>query len=82
MLTPSTHRWADASFQHMHKADFPVADRGTRILPATKANREEMRPFFDRPLIQYTAVEAGIQATIPTVALSRGVSFTLGRASA
>lgn len=37
---------------------FPVAGRGTRFLPATKAMPKEMLPVVDRPLIQYAAEEA------------------------
>jgi UTP--glucose-1-phosphate uridylyltransferase len=40
---------------------FPVAGRGTRFLPATKASPKEMLPVVDKPLIQY-AVEEALQA--------------------
>ena len=39
-------------------AVFPVAGRGTRFLPATKASPKEMMPIVDKPLIQYAAEEA------------------------
>ncbi len=42
-------------------AVFPVAGRGTRFLPATKASPKEMLPVVDKPLIQY-AVEEAIEA--------------------
>jgi len=44
-------------------AVFPVAGRGTRFLPATKACAKEMLPIVDKPLIQHAveeAVEAGV----------------------
>ena len=42
-------------------AVFPVAGRGTRFLPATKASPKEMLPVVDKPLIQY-AVEDTLAA--------------------
>jgi UTP--glucose-1-phosphate uridylyltransferase len=51
----------------IRKAVFPVAGRGTRFLPATKAIPKEMMPVIDRPLIQYAvdeAREAGIEQMI------------------
>lgn len=42
-------------------AVFPVAGRGTRFLPATKASPKEMLPVVDKPLIQY-AVEEALEA--------------------
>jgi UTP--glucose-1-phosphate uridylyltransferase len=47
--------------QKVNAAVFPVAGRGTRFLPATKASPKEMLPIVDKPLIQY-AVEEAIQA--------------------
>ncbi len=43
----------------INKAVFPVAGRGTRFLPATKASPNEMLPVVDKPLIQYAVEEAG-----------------------
>jgi len=40
------------------KAIFPVAGRGTRFLPATKAIPKEIMTLVDRPLIQYAIDEA------------------------
>lgn len=39
-------------------AVFPVAGRGTRFLPATKACPKEMLPIVDKPLVQYAVEEA------------------------
>lgn len=47
--------------QKVNAAVFPVAGRGTRFLPATKASPKEMLPIVDKPLIQY-AVEEAIEA--------------------
>ena len=44
--------------QPVRTAVFPVAGRGTRFLPATKAIPKEMLPVVDRPLIQYAVEEA------------------------
>lgn len=41
----------------MLKAVIPVADLGTRMLPATKAIPKEMLPIVDKPLIQYIVQE-------------------------
>ena len=51
----------------IRKAVFPVAGRGTRFLPATKAIPKELLPIIDTPLIQYAvdeAREAGIEQMI------------------
>ena len=47
--------------QTVRAAVFPVAGRGTRFLPATKASPKEMLPIVDKPLIQF-AVEEAIDA--------------------
>src|SRR5258708_33708524 len=39
-------------------AVFPVAGRGTRCLPATRASPKEMLRVVDKPLIQYAVEEA------------------------
>lgn len=44
--------------QPVRAAVFPVAGRGTRFLPATKAIPKEMLPVVDKPLIQYAVEEA------------------------
>ena len=51
----------------IRSAVFPVAGRGTRFLPATKASPKEMLPIVDKPLIQYAveeALSAGVQKLI------------------
>ncbi len=47
--------------KNIRYAVFPVAGKGTRFLPATKASPKEMLPVVDKPLIQY-AVEEAIEA--------------------
>jgi len=47
-----------ASRPPVRTAVFPVAGRGTRFLPATKAMPKEMLPIVDKPLIQYAVEEA------------------------
>lgn len=42
----------------IRKAVLPVAGRGTRFLPATKAVPKELLPIVDRPLIDYAIAEA------------------------
>ncbi len=45
------------------KAVIPAAGKGTRFLPATKAQPKEMLPIIDKPTIQYVveeAIEAGL----------------------
>lgn len=52
-------------------AVFPVAGRGTRFLPATKASPKEMLPIVDKPLIQY-AVEEALSAGVDTLVFVTG----------
>ncbi len=54
-------------------AVFPVAGRGTRFLPATKASPKEMLPIVDKPLIQY-AVEEAIEAGAEKLVFVTGAS--------
>jgi UTP--glucose-1-phosphate uridylyltransferase len=54
-------------------AVFPVAGRGTRFLPATKASPKEMLPIVDKPLIQY-AVEEALSAGATTLVFITGSS--------
>jgi len=64
----SASKWAGANMSAVEKrpakksrvdvAVFPVAGRGTRFLPATKASPKEMLPIVDKPLIQYAVEEA------------------------
>ena len=54
-------------------AVFPVAGRGTRFLPATKAIPKEMLPIVDKPLIQY-AVEEAIDAGATKLVFVTGAS--------
>ncbi len=52
-------------------AVFPVAGRGTRFLPATKASPKEMLPIVDKPLIQY-AVDEALAAGVSTLIFVTG----------
>ena len=48
-------------------AIFPVAGRGTRMLPATRAMPKELLPVLDRPLLDFAvdeAVDAGIRRLV------------------
>lgn len=54
-------------------AVFPVAGRGTRFLPATKASPKEMLPIVDKPLIQY-AVEEAVEAGATKLVFVTGAS--------
>ena len=59
--------------QPVRAAVFPVAGRGTRFLPATKASPKEMLPVVDKPLIQY-AVEEAIAAGVTKLVFVTGSS--------
>ena len=59
--------------QPVRAAVFPVAGRGTRFLPATKASPKEMLPVVDKPLIQY-AVEEAIEAGVTRLIFVTGSS--------
>jgi len=51
----------------VRKAIIPAAGRGTRFLPATKAQPKEMLPIVDKPTIQYIveeAIDSGIEDII------------------
>src|SRR5271154_4418793 len=54
-------------------AVFPVAGRGTRFLPVTKASPKEMLPIVDKPLIQY-AVDEALSAGAETLVFITGSS--------
>lgn len=57
----------------IRKAIIPAAGRGTRFLPATKAQPKEMLPIVDKPTIQYIveeAVASGIEEIM--IIISRG----------
>src|ERR1700704_6725096 len=51
----------------------PVAGRGTRFLPITKASPKEMLPIVDKPLIQY-AVDEALSAGAETLVFITGSS--------
>jgi UTP--glucose-1-phosphate uridylyltransferase len=55
----------------IRKAVIPVAGLGTRMLPATKAQRKEMLPVAGKPLVQYSVEEAAASG-IETIVLVTG----------
>src|ERR1700676_4073484 len=61
------------SYQAVKTAVFPVAGRGTRFLPVTKASPKEMLPIVDKPLIQY-AVDEALSAGADTLIFITGSS--------
>jgi UTP--glucose-1-phosphate uridylyltransferase len=65
--------WRSELSVDVRVAVFPVAGRGTRFLPATKASPKEMLPIIDKPLIQY-AVEEAIAAGVTKLVFVTGAS--------
>src|ERR1700721_1828619 len=61
------------SYQAVKTAVFPVAGRGTRFLPVTKASPKEMLPLVQKPLIQY-AVDEALSAGADTLIFITGSS--------
>jgi UTP--glucose-1-phosphate uridylyltransferase len=66
-------RYAFGMSQSVKAAVFPVAGRGTRFLPVTKASPKEMLPIVDKPLIQY-AVDEALSAGADTLIFITGSS--------
>jgi UTP--glucose-1-phosphate uridylyltransferase len=60
-------------YKAVRTAVFPVAGRGTRFLPVTKASPKEMLPIVDKPLIQY-AVDEALSAGADTLVFITGSS--------
>lgn len=73
MMRKGICRWSMSLYQKVRVAVFPVAGRGTRFLPATKASPKEMLPIVDKPLIQY-AVEEAIDAGVTKLVFVTGSS--------
>ena len=42
----------------LHTVIFPVAGRGTRLLPLTKSIPKELLPVYDKPILQFAVEEA------------------------
>src|SRR5688500_6708124 len=55
----------------IRKAVIPAAGRGTRFLPATKAQPKEMLPVVDKPAIQYI-VEEAVRAGLTDILIITG----------
>lgn len=55
----------------IHRGVIPAAGRGSRFLPATKAQPKEMLPVVDKPVIQYV-VEEAISAGIEDILIISG----------
>src|SRR3982074_1921574 len=60
-------------YKAVKTAVFPVAGRGTRFLPVTKASPKEMRRVSKKPLIQY-AVDEALSAGAETLVFITGSS--------
>ncbi|MGI8593275.1 MAG: UTP--glucose-1-phosphate uridylyltransferase [Solirubrobacteraceae bacterium] len=59
----------------IRSAVVPVAGRGTRLLPATRAQAKEMLAVLDKPVIQYVVdelCEAGIERVLLVTARGKG----------
>src|SRR5262249_3957922 len=76
-LAALRYHWGEeargAWMRKIRTAVFPVAGRGTRFLPATKASPKEMLPSADTPLIQY-AVEEALAADVERLVFITGSS--------
>ena len=70
---PREFRYAFTMTQLVKAVVFPVAGRGTRFLPVTKASPKEMLPIVDKPLIQY-AVDEALSAGADTLIFITGSS--------
>ena len=70
---PREFRYAFTMTQPVKAVVFPVAGRGTRFLPVTKASPKEMLPIVDKPLIQY-AVDEALSAGADTLIFITGSS--------
>ena len=55
----------------MMKAVIPAAGLGTRFLPATKAQPEEMLPVYDKPTIQYV-IEESVNSGVDDILIVTG----------
>jgi len=77
-LTTVTGEGMTTKRRQIETAVFPVAGRGTRFLPATKASPKEMLPIVDKPLIQYAveeALEAGARRLVFVTGASKRAIF-------
>jgi UTP--glucose-1-phosphate uridylyltransferase len=70
---PREFRYAFPMTQPVKAVVFPVAGRGTRFLPVTKASPKEILPIVDKPLIQY-AVDEALSAGADTLIFITGSS--------